>query len=149
MENPIKIVEKIVSKHNLWKIHVFQAWSKIMGGLKNKVKIEQIEGDSIILGVKHPAWGQEISFFSSTIKKRINEEIKETRIKSIKIKVCASFYKKQRLFTPVFEKKLDETIKEDCMTISEHINLEAIKNNDLKNSMKMYYFLCKSKKKET
>jgi len=49
------LLKHIFPKEHLWKVKLFQSWGDIMGTLKDKVRIEKLDGGLLVLGVCHPA----------------------------------------------------------------------------------------------
>ncbi len=73
-------------KNDTWKVHLLAQWPHIVGNLADKMRIEEIKEDTIIIGVFQSSWLQELYSLSPVIKKIINEALKEQRIKTIRFK---------------------------------------------------------------
>src|SRR3989304_6289270 len=79
-----KILATVFPEEHRWKMDLFEHWDSLIGNLKGKVKIEKIENDVLTLGVVHPAWAQELYFFSGMLKDKINGVLNEERIRIIR-----------------------------------------------------------------
>ena len=135
-----KILVDIIPEQHLWKLQLFNNWDSIIGNLKDKVRIEKIYEKSLILGVCHPAWAQELLFLSPVIKKKINTIFQEEKIKNIKFRIV-SFKKKQKNNSKKSRPKNKNL--EHCLTITEHSTLEALKNKELAGVLEHFCMRCK------
>jgi hypothetical protein len=133
----------IIPKEHNWKITLFQNWENIIGNLKDKVIIDCIKDDILYLGVRHPAWAQELNMFSSVLKTKINASLDQPRIKSIRFKVVdATVWKKnnQRNIR-VQDYVIDPVCKK--LSKSEQIVLDNVIDSDLRNVMYEFGVRCK------
>lgn len=73
-------------KEEDWKIQLLSQWNTIVGGLSNKMRIEKIEQTTLLIGVYHTAWLQELYSLSHVLKKSINEHLGNNYITLIKFK---------------------------------------------------------------
>lgn len=116
MANNLKaLLETLINPHNNWRTDLLYRWKEIIGPLHSKVRIEKIHNDTLILGVFHSCWMQELYLLSPLLIKTINEKLDQPYIKEIRFKqVCL---KKEKIKTipqkvtqknEVFLKKEDE-----------------------------------------
>ncbi|MFH1644699.1 MAG: DUF721 domain-containing protein [bacterium] len=90
-----QFLNSIFPKQHSWKITIFQNWNSIIGDdLKNKVIIERIENDLLIIGVNHPALAQELFLNSENLRTKINNLFEKEKIKKIQFRYIS---KKQSL----------------------------------------------------
>ena len=80
------LLHDFLPKHHQWKMKLMQEWDGIIGNLKDKVRIEKIDGDLLVLGVIHPSWAQELMFLSAMLRNKINDALGSERIKTIRCK---------------------------------------------------------------
>lgn len=69
-----------------WKNSIMQNWQEIMGPLANKIFIERIQKNSIVLGVTDSCWMQELHMLSDILKKKINQTLEKPYIENIQFK---------------------------------------------------------------
>ena len=82
--NPLgTFLTNIIPQEHSWKIKLFGQWKNIIGHLSEKVRIEKITESSITLGVCHATWAHELFLLSPMIKKKINNLLREEKIKNI------------------------------------------------------------------
>jgi len=89
----------IICPKKNWKTFLLYNWNDIIGALHTKVRIEKIYDDTLILGVFHSAWMQELYLLSPLIIKTINEKLEQPHIKQIRFKqsgIKQAIYKKQK-----------------------------------------------------
>lgn len=142
------LVDVIPEEHH-WKITLLNQWETIIGNLKEKVRIEKITGNSLVLGVCHSTWAQELYFLSPVIKKKINVALKAERIKNIKFKTVGRRRKKTLSKRKSFKKEQSsQKKKEYSLTILEHTKLQAIANPELAKVLEKFYIRCKSMKQK-
>ena len=141
------ILPSLISREHTWKIKLFNSWEKIIGNLKSKVRIEKIDKQSLILGVCHPTWAQELFFLSPMLKQKINALFKEEKIKKIQFKTIKFPEKKPKTNDNLNKQKKTKPI-EQCLSITEHNKLQTISSGDLRNALESFYIRCKQTDKK-
>jgi hypothetical protein len=140
------LVDIIPEKHQ-WKMDLFQQWNSIIGSLADKVRIERIKDDQLILGVTHPAWAQELFLMSHVIKQKVNNALDHERIKNIQF----------RTIDFEAERKVRAKKKNTCdpgdiicnqvvLNDKEQQKLLNIENNDLRKVLEKFYIRCKKQR---
>lgn len=88
MSQPIKnILDLYFSGQENWKIMLLKNWNTIIGKLNNRVCLEKVYDDTVILGVYDGHWMQELYMLSNVILKTINDALDKPRIKKIRFKL--------------------------------------------------------------
>lgn len=144
-EQITKFLNNFISPEYKWKAKLFENWQTIIGNLKDKAKIERIENNMLLIGVEHPAWAQELLFLSDFIKKRINNFLGKDYIKEIRFKVI-SFNKEISIKINKKNILTENHNKQSFLNKTEINTLSVIKDQELKNLLKEFYFKCKTKK---
>ena len=139
-----RILVNIIPEQHLWKIKLFNQWDKIVGNMKGRVRIEKLTENSLTIGVCHATWAQELFFLSPMIKKKINNILKEEKIKNIRFKTVNFNQKKGPSAKSV--KSKNKRYVEHCLTISEHGTLKSIGNDELAEALEQFYVRCKRTK---
>ncbi|KKP36175.1 MAG: hypothetical protein UR26_C0001G0219 [candidate division TM6 bacterium GW2011_GWF2_32_72] len=80
------LLNNFLDKNDNWKVQLLQKWPQIIGNMQDKVTIEKIYNDTIILGVSDSCWMQELYFLSDQILQVINLNLDQPRIKNLKFK---------------------------------------------------------------
>lgn len=127
-----ELLQTLINPDNNWKTDLLYRWKEIIGPLHTKVRIEKIHNDTLILGVSHSCWMQELYLLSPLLIKTVNEKLDQPYIKQIRFKqiglkkdkaiiapTIKNTYKKE-----VFLSKQDEKI---LATIADPALREAIK----------------------
>jgi len=147
-ENISNVLSKILPQEHNWKIKLLQNWGSIIGHLKDKVRIEKIASNFIVLGVCHPAWAQELQLFSNVLKKKINSVLKEDRIQYIRFKTVtlndeSNSSRKELNF---LDRKEGIIPKEEVrLSVKQQKSLKKIKNEELRDFLVQYYGRCSLK----
>jgi len=139
----------IIPEEHRWKLELFHNWETIIGSLKDKVRIEKIADNSLILGVCHPAWAQELFFLTPMLKEKINKILRKNRITDIRVRTTDFSSKQQNTAVP---RPQCGTINADhgtmqieqCLTIYEHGSLQNIKSTELQSALAKFYLRCKT-----
>ena len=139
------ILTTIIPQDHAWKVKLLGRWESIIGNLAPKVRIEKINRSSLVLGVCHPTWAQELYSMSNMLKKKINDELREEKIKSIHFKIVQ--FKTKQLSQQNLKKQLAQ--QEHCLNIMQHSHLQTIPNEELRHVLKRFYFRCKNTNRET
>ena len=135
MSNHIKnFLPTLLDKHHGWKVTLLKEWPTIIGTLKDKVILEKIDEDSVVLGVVHPAWIQELSLLKPIILQAINDQLENPYIKTIRIKTSSSPKKYVSKISSMVYKPLET----HTLSLKEKRALEGIKDSELKDAMKLF-----------
>jgi hypothetical protein len=140
-----ELLHNFVGKQDNWKTILLQNWDQVIGSLKDKVTIEKIDRNLLVLRVCHPAWAQELFLLSDVLKQKINSLFDKEHIKEIRF-ISASFKKN----SPVKSKNGNDfynnaNTKFDtvCLTPAEKKSLSNITDHELKESLEKFYIRCK------
>ena len=154
MSQQIKnILEKIIPYDQKWKIKLLQNWNTIIGHMKDKVIIEQIKNNTLLLGVSHPAWAQELHLLSPLLKKKINNFLKKNQIKEIRFRVKSPKTKnKTNLHEQRIKAVQNNSLQNNSPTIyalsnKEKKTLTSIKDKEFQTSIKTFLIRCKANKR--
>ena len=141
-------LKSIIPAEHRWKMILLKNWNYIIGEFKDKVIIEKIQGDLLILGVSHPVFAQELFSVSDDLIKKINRYLKAEKIKKIQfrylnfdqiLKRKNSLEEKKR-----FVQEKNKTFEFIDLTTSELEMLNKINDKSLKESLRKFYLRCKS-----
>ncbi len=139
MATPLKDILSDIFAHDTWKYKLLQNWQNIMGPLCDKVRIEKICDDTLILGVTNSCWMQELYLLSPLIIKTINKNLDKPRIKQIRFKRTGRITKKQAK-NPTTKKPAH---KKNCiLTPKQKGALEKIKDPELRKALEKFYKRC-------
>ena len=127
----------IIRPENNWKTELLHKWPTIIGSLHSKVRIEKIYDDTLVLGVFHSCWMQELYLLSPLLIKTINEKLDQSHIKQLRFKHIGSKKEKQKK-PPVFP----IIKKEVTLTKKEENTLAKIADPALRNAIKAFRIRC-------
>lgn len=129
----------IFPREHHWKVLLFQNWDNIIGSLSDKVRIEKLDGNLMVLGVCHPAWAQELYFMSNMIKNKINFILKEDRVKRIRFNTVELNKKttKSKIRKKAVSKKKILSLNDEHLSI-----LNNIKEDEFRLILSQYYTRC-------
>lgn len=140
-----EFLSKLVSEDNSWKVKLLSNWSEIIGNLSDKVSIEKIERDLLVLNVSNPAWAQELFMLSHVLKKKINDFLGNKYINQIRFKTIRRNYKNNKNFFT--QKEFNDysrgELKDIFLTPEEKKELSKILDDELKEHMENFYLCCK------
>jgi hypothetical protein len=80
------VLYTFINPEKSWKTDLLYKWNDIIGPLHSKVRIEKIYDNTLILGVFHSCWMQELYLLSPLLIKTINEKLDQPYIKEIRFK---------------------------------------------------------------
>lgn len=86
IKNILSEIIKTTDSQTMWKTIIMQNWQEIMGSIANKIFIEKITNDTIVLGVTDSCWMQELHMLSDILKTKINNSLDKPRIKTLQFK---------------------------------------------------------------
>ena len=131
------LLENFLPSQHKWKTELMQQWESIIGTLSDKVRIEKIDGDLLVLGVIHPSWAQELMFLSSMLRGKINAALGSERIKTIRcktiVRTTTRVYKSRQQSMP------DKAYDEAKRTVKQERTLKKIKADEMRQIFAAYY----------
>jgi hypothetical protein len=140
-----ELLHNFVGKQDNWKTVLLQNWEKVIGSLKDKVSIEKIDRNLLVLKVCHPAWAQELFLLSDVLKQKINSLFDKEHIKEIRF-ISSSFKKngngKSRNAND-FYNNVNTKFDTVCLTPAEKKSLSKVTDQELKESLEKFYIRCK------
>jgi len=133
-----ELLHTLIRPEKNWKTNLLYQWHDIIGSLHSKVRIEKIYDDTLILGVFHSCWMQELYLLSPLLIKTINEKLDQPYIKQIRFKHVGlkELHKKSSPHYSAKKKKNAELTKDD-----EH-TLAKIADPALRNVLKAFRIRC-------
>ncbi|MBI2344701.1 DUF721 domain-containing protein [Candidatus Dependentiae bacterium] len=138
IKNIIGRIVKPSSSQTGWKNTIMQNWQEIMGPLSDKIFIEKIQKDYIVLGVVDSCWMQELHMLSDVIKKKINENLDKPYIQNIQFK-----YSSKKIATISKIKKITPSAYEfKPLTNLEAEALSHIKDPELSKALTRFLQKC-------
>ncbi|HXW86077.1 MAG TPA: DciA family protein [Candidatus Bathyarchaeia archaeon] len=124
---------------NDWKKTLFAQWPTIIGALNNKISIEKITDNNVlILGVQNSCWLQEVYFLADTLQAKINQALGAYHIKQIRFKIKG--VKKQK--TQKVQKTVSQPVIHAMLTLAEQQALEKISDGALKDALRAFCVRC-------
>ncbi len=138
MKNIVNTLSKFLDNDNNKYLFVLKNWESIVGNLKEKMRLEVVQDDLLIIGVYESHWMQELFLLSRHIQKKINDSLGDMRVKGIRFKLVEKKQIKKRpenISKQVAFKKVD---------LSEHQKqgLKKIKDENLRTSLLSYLYRC-------
>ena len=73
-------------KTSTWKLKIIADWPQIVGNLHEKVRVEKVHEDTLVLGVYDTCWMQELHLLSNMLISKVNKHIQADHIKKISLK---------------------------------------------------------------
>lgn len=130
-----------LSQEKNWKALLLANWPTIIGNLHDRVTLEKIHDDLLVLGVYDSSWLQELYLLSPVIVQTINSNLDRPRIKRLRFKQIGR--KKE-------QKKSCITAKQKIVSIvlkkKEQQALETIEDKQLRDVLKKYLVRCYQEK---
>lgn len=143
MARPLKNLLQNVFKSENWKLKLLSQWDTIAGNLADKMRLEKIEGETLIIGVYQASWMQELYLLSNVLKKSINEHLGYPYVKRLRFKHAAPRSKK---VTPLIKTETqastNKTEKPITLSGSEQKALGKIKDTQLKEALHNFLSRC-------
>lgn len=133
-----ELLHTLIRPEKNWKTNLLYQWHDIIGSLHSKVRIEKIYDDTLILGVFHSCWMQELYLLSPLLIKTINEKLDQPYIKQIRFKHVGlkELHKKSNPYYSAKKKKDVELTKDDERTLAK------IADPTLRNALKAFRIRC-------
>ncbi len=130
-----------IFKNDEWKFQLLSEWTSIVGNLGDKMRLEKIDNDTLVIGVYQATWLQELYLLSNVLLHSINQHLKYPHVKKLRFK-HASVYEhkataeKAEVVAPL--KKIPPFI----LSYDERRALSTIKDQDLKKALQDFLQRC-------
>lgn len=137
-----QFLQHYLSEKNNWKAILLQNWPTIIGNLRDRVTLEKIHDDLLVLGVCDSSWMQELYLLSPVILQTINASLDQPRIKRLRFKQIGrkkEINKKQKKQQQKKQISIELTKKEKTA-------LETIDDQQLKKALKRFLVRCYQEK---
>lgn len=136
------ILSDLIPAEHRWKIDLLKHWDGIIGPLKEKVIIDKIQGEVLVLGVVHPAWAQELLMFMPLLKQKINACFDKERITVIRFRFIdkATLHSRAATFQGKNIKTRIAPLKRGTLNDAEARALAAMKNQGLGQALEWFLY---------
>jgi len=132
----------ILKSQDSWKLKLLSSWHTIFGPLSDKVSLEKIHDDTLILGVQDSCWLQELYLLSAMLLKTINESLDTPRIKHLMFRTTGI---KKTVMAPKQTKKIWPK-RVVTLNAKENYALTCIKDEQLALALKGFLIRCYQEK---
>ncbi len=133
-----------VFKNENWKVKLLSEWETITGNLADKMRLEKIDDQTLIIGVYQSSWMHELYLLSNVLKKTINNHLGYDHVKHLRFKSAA----KKNTEKKVAKKETKEEKPRKQITLSKHEQeaLGAVKDPELKTALHNFLSRCHHQK---
>ena len=133
-----ELLHALINPHKNWKTDLLYRWHDIIGSLHSKVRIEKVYDDTLVLGVFHSCWMQELYLLSPLLMRTINEKLDQPYIKQIHFKHVGLKNLKKNNCKPSTAKKK----KEVTLTKEDECTLAKVADPALRDALKAFRIRC-------
>ncbi len=142
IKNIKDLLSSMLQDKDNWKIQLLSSWQTIFGDLSDKVHLEKIQEDTLVLGVLDSCWLQELYLLTPVLLKAINKTLDQPRIKHLRFKTIG--IKKAK--SQSLPKKMVMNKQEKIFSLAERTALQKLKDPELSNVLKEYLLRCHREK---
>lgn len=141
-KNLPSLLAGLIPEEHRWKIELLKQWDSIIGPLKEKVIIDKIQDNVLVLGVVHPAWAQELLMFMPLLKQKINACYDKPRITVIRFRFIdkATLHSRSATFQRKNRKAPTLAPKHGTLNHAETTALDGIKNPPLRQALEHFLY---------
>ena len=133
-----------VFKSENWKVKLLSEWNTITGNLADKMRLEKIDDQTLIIGVYQSSWMQELYLLSNVLKKTINDHLGYNHVKHLRFKYAAK--KKSAKQSVIKVTSESKPIKPITLSQHEQEALGSIKDLELKQALHGFLSRCHHQK---
>ena len=147
MKTPEKIADIIplIFQHeHQWKYDLLRNWQTIFGPMSDKVRLESINKDILVLAVKDACLMQELYTLSSVLLNAINKTLDKPHVQHLRFK-RAGITNKKIIRQP--EQRNTIELSSIILTTQEEKALKTIKDPQLAQAMKEFLIRCHCEQK--
>jgi hypothetical protein len=88
IKNTLSFLLKAEKAEEDWRLNLLNNWHEVVGNLNDKMRLEKIQGETLIIGVYDSNWMQELYLLSRPLIKTINTYLKKAYITELRFKAA-------------------------------------------------------------
>lgn len=134
-----------IFKNEQWKFQLLSNWGIIVGNLSDKMRLEKIDGDTLIIGVYQASWLQELYLLSHVLLQSINTQLKYPHVRHLRFKHASIYTKSSPVEQPI--KRPTIQCAPPVFSYEERRALNAIKDEELKKALHGFLTRCHTQRK--
>jgi len=134
-----QLINLVFDDEQQWKYQLFRNWPTIFGKLGDKVFLEKIQRDTLVLAVLDACWLQELYALSDVLLAAINEKLDKPRIKRLRFKQGGSRKKQLAVRT---KKSAYQPQRVRSLYAKEKVALEHINDPELAEALRDFLMRC-------
>lgn len=135
------LVDSLLKKQDDWRINLLQNWQTIIGALHNRIRLERIADNTVVIGVYESHWMQELYLLQRCILTSINKHLDQPRVVQLKFKLVEQKKPKE----PVKHISIPQAIVMPVvLTFEQKKALCLIKDEQLRSYLTTYLSRCKA-----
>lgn len=123
-----------------WKTKLLTEWPTIMGNLADKVTVEKIYDDTLILGVHDSNWLHELYMLSPVLIKTINNHLEKPYIKTVRLKHASTVKKQPVTSKPIVPYQMPKPV---TLSATEKRALETVGDDELQKAFHSFLSRCR------
>lgn len=125
-----------------WKTKLLSDWPEIVGNLHDKMCLEKVYDDTLVIGVYNTSWLQELYMLSSVIVKTVNQNLEQPYIKKIRFKHTS---RKKTVKTTIKKEQPIAAREKVQLNSYETQALLKIKDEEMRTALHLFLSRCKTK----
>lgn len=147
MKRTIKdLIEHIIPQEHAWKIKLLDQWHTIFGNLSKNAFPVLIKDTTLVVGVTHPIWAQELYLLETTLRAKINASIGKHAISRISFRITQKTKPTHRVIESCPTHQQSHTEETLRLNSAEQRTLNKVTDEQFKATMHKFLARCKLKK---
>lgn len=136
------MIDALVPNTTRWHTYLLENWASIMGPLHDKVRLEKVQDDTLVLGVFDACWMQELYLLTPMLLKTINDRLDKPYVKALRFRAAAQEHRVKK--EQPLRRKL--VIKSRTLTVKEQKALAKIDDEQLRSALQQFLFHCSTER---
>lgn len=132
-----ELLNAYVQQCESWQLKIVQQWSSIIGDLYERVTVEKVTHDTLILGVYDSSWMHELYMLSPVLLQTINKKLDKPYIKHLRFKKVSA---RKKNIQQVEEKDAKEQIPK--LSGYEMLVLKKVEDPELRDALHAFRIRC-------
>lgn len=145
VSKPLHYILKGLFQKESWKLKLLSEWDAITGTLSDKMRLEKIDGTTLVIGVFQASWMQELYLLSAVLLRSINEHLDKPYVKRLRFKLATHKEYKEPLVKQPAKKIIRTPIS---LSKREQEALHKIKDQELQKVLHAFLSRCHYQKVE-
>jgi hypothetical protein len=137
------LLSSFIKTEHAWHHTLLTQWTTLLGSLSERLCLEKIQQNTLVLGVYDTHWMQELYLLSPMIIKTINDQLGYPHVQALRFKAVSPKKNNTPTYIPTLKPRKKKIVP---LTSMHRVALEKIEDPELRSMVQEFWFRCCSQR---